>query len=71
MKRAGYEGTSDQNVNDQFEFKIINSCVANLRNSPAITFDSRLEIDPFEFQLDSPSFNQRLLNVKVRVTWPV
>jgi hypothetical protein len=49
-------------MNDQFDFKIINSYVAKLRNSPAITCVVRLELDHFEFQLDSPSFNQRLLN---------
>ncbi len=57
-------------MNAQFESKIINSCVAQkdkggLRNSPAITRVSRLELDHFARsyfigQLDSPSFNQRL-----------
>jgi hypothetical protein len=53
-------------MNDQFEPKIINLCVAQndkggLRNSSAITCVSRLDFDHFESQLDSPSFNQRLL----------
>jgi hypothetical protein len=57
-------------MNDQFEPKIINLCVAQkdkggLRNSPAITCVVRLELDHFARsnfleQLDSPSFNQRL-----------
>ncbi len=49
-------------MNDQFESKIIKSCVAKLRNSPAITCVVRLELDHFDLQLDSPSFNQRLPN---------
>ena len=65
-------------MNDQFESKIINSCVAQnnkggLRNSPAITcphyiYMGRLELDHFSRsyfigQIDSPSFNQKLLKL--------
>jgi hypothetical protein len=48
-------------MNDQFEFKIINLCVAKLRNSQAITCVSRLDLNRFNSQLVSPSFNQRLI----------
>jgi hypothetical protein len=47
-------------MNDQFEPKITNLCVSKLRNSPAITFVSCLDL---ESQLNLPSFNQRLPRV--------
>jgi len=55
-------------MNDQFESKRINICVAKLRNiawrpALAITCVLRLDPDHFESQLGSPSFNQRLLNL--------
>jgi hypothetical protein len=50
-------------MNDQFEPKIINLCVGKLRNSPAITCVSRLDLDHFNSQLVSPSFNQRFPNM--------
>jgi hypothetical protein len=50
-------------MNDQLESKIINLCVAKLRNSPAITCVSRLDLDHFKSQLVSPSFNQSFLRV--------
>jgi len=54
-------------MNDQFESKMTNSGVSKLRNSPAITFVSRLDLDHFACsnfigQLDSPSFIQRIPN---------
>ena len=39
-----------------------NICVAELTNSPAIAGVARLDLDHFDSQLDSPSFNQRLPN---------
>ena len=62
------KGTSDQNMNDQFESKIINLCVGKLRNSRAhidgMACVSCLDLDHFtqlqlKRQLVSPSFNQR------------
>jgi hypothetical protein len=47
-------------MNDQFESKIINLCVRKLRNSRAITCVFCLDLNHFNSQLDSPSFNQRL-----------
>jgi hypothetical protein len=56
-------------MNDQFESKMTSLCVAQknrsgLRNSPAqivgMACVSRLDLDHFNSQLDSPSFNQRL-----------
>jgi hypothetical protein len=52
-------------MNDQFESKITKLYVGKLRNSPAITCVSRLDLDHFESQLNSPRFNQRLPQKKL------
>ena len=58
-------------MNDQLESKIINLCVAQkdkgvFRNSPAqftgMACVSRIDLDHFNAQLVSPSFNQGPLN---------
>jgi hypothetical protein len=55
-------------MNDLFESRIINLCVAQedkgkLHNSPAIACVSRLDLDHFNFQFISPGFNQRLPDI--------
>ncbi len=50
-------------MNDQFEPKMTYFFVGKLRNSPAITCVSRLELDHFKSQHDSSSFNQWLLKL--------
>ncbi len=47
-------------MKDQLEPEMINLYVGKLRNSPAITSVSRLDLNHFTSQLDLPSFNQRL-----------
>ena len=50
-------------MTDQFGPKLINICVAKLSNSPAITGVSRLDLDEFESQLNSPRLVQRFLKL--------
>jgi len=47
-------------MNDQFESKVPDLMVAELRNSPAITQVSRLDLAHFDSQPDSPRLIQRL-----------
>ena len=47
-------------MNERVVPKMTNFCVVKLSNSPAITHVSRLELDHFESQPDSPRINQRL-----------
>ncbi len=48
-------------MTDRFESKVINPCVVKLRNRITITCVPRLDLDDFEFQLDSPRLVQRFL----------
>ena len=59
-------GTAAKVMNDQFGTKMIDLCVAKLSNSRAITGVPRLDIDHFEFQLDSPRLMQRFLSLKIQ-----
>jgi hypothetical protein len=47
-------------MNEHLVPKMINLCVVKLSNSWAITCVSRLDLDYFESQADSPRLNQRL-----------
>ncbi len=63
-----YLGTYDQVMNDHLGDKIINLCVAKLSNSPAITCVSRLDLNHFASQYDSPRLGQRFPGISAFIS---
>ena len=59
---AHSKGTSEQVMTNQFASRIINNCVKNSRNSPAIATNFCLDLNHSDSQLDLPRLVQRFLN---------